>query len=249
MESQLIRLNNKLNRNRIDYIDIQGTCDMNGRIQNQFIDIMRYDDEYDYYITLTSAQFSSLFPNIVKDKNDKFYYLENDILRILTFTEGAYKVNHINSIIQQEVPNESIKLVVDQGSAKCKIFLQQGYKIDYTRNDTFRDILGFDAVIVDQQFTESSKICELVISTNIYIHLDVVKGSIIQRKSREIIYSVPNNIGFVHLINLNIRQKREHLLVKKYFLYLTVYFTDQNNCPIDFMQSVVTLTFEIRQVL
>ena len=73
MESQLIRLNNKLNGKRIDYIEIQGTCDQNGRIQQQFTDIMRYDDEYDYYVTLTSAQFSSLFPNIIKDKNDKFF--------------------------------------------------------------------------------------------------------------------------------------------------------------------------------
>ena len=140
--------------------------------------MIRYDDEYDYYVTLTSVQFSSLFPNIVKDKNDKFYYLVNDVLKTLTFTKGAYKVNNINAIIQQKVPNESIKLVVDQDSARCKIFLKQGYKIDFTRNDTFRDILGFDAVIVDQQFTESPKICDLVISTNIYIHLDIVKGSI-----------------------------------------------------------------------
>ena len=57
-----------------------------------------------------------------------------------------------------------------------------------------------------------------------------------------------NNIAFGHLINLNIRQKREQLLVKKYFSDLTVYFTDQNNMPIDFMGSQVTLTFEIRQM-
>ena len=208
MESQLIKLNNKLNRKRIDYIEIQGTCDKNGRIQQQFTDIMRYDDEYDYYVTLTSAQFSSLFPNIVKDKNDKFYYLENDVLRTLTLTEGAYEVNHINAIIQQKVLNESIKLVVDQGSARCKIFLKQGYKCDFTHNDTFRDILDFDAIIVDQPFTESPKICDLVISTNIYIHLDVVKGSIFQKKSTDIIYSFPNNIAFGHLININIRQKK-----------------------------------------
>ena len=210
--------------------------------------MMRYDYEYDYYVTLTSAQFSLLFPNIVKDKNDKFYYLENEVLRTLTFTEGAYEVNHINANIQQKVPNESIILVVDQGSARCKILLKQGYKIDFTRNDTFRDILGFDAVIVDLQFTESPKICDLVILTYIYIHLDVVKGSIFQGKSTDIIYSFPNNIAFGHLINLNIRLKKEHLLVKKYFSDLTVYFADQNNMPIDIMQSVVTLTFEIRQV-
>ena len=138
MESQHIRLNNKLNRKRIDYIEIQGTFDKNGRIKQQFIDIMRYDDEYDYYVTLTSAQFSSLFPNIVKDKNDKFYYLENNALKTVTLTEGANEVNHINAIIQQKIPNESIKLVIYQGSARCKIVLKQGYKIDFRRNDTYR---------------------------------------------------------------------------------------------------------------
>ena len=133
MESQLIRLNNKLNRKRIYYIEIQGTSDKNGRIQQQFINIMRYDDEYDYYVTLTSEQFSSLFPNIIKDKNDKFYYPVIDINqgydyidKVITFTGGAYEVNHINAICQQKIPNESIKLVVDQGSARCKIFLKQG---------------------------------------------------------------------------------------------------------------------------
>ena len=64
-------------------------------------------------ITLTSAQFSSLFPNIIKDKNDKFYYndtiLENERRRVITFTEGAYEVKDINAIIQQNVSNESIR--------------------------------------------------------------------------------------------------------------------------------------------
>ena len=94
---------------------------------------MRYDDEYDYYVTLTSAQFSSLFPNIVKDKNDKFYYSMININqgydyidKVIPFTKGAYEVNHINAIIQQQIPNESIKVVVDQGSARCKIFLKSG---------------------------------------------------------------------------------------------------------------------------
>ena len=61
MESQLMRLNNKLYTKRRDYIEIQGTCDMNGRIKQLFTDIMRYNYEYDYYVTLTSGQFSSLF--------------------------------------------------------------------------------------------------------------------------------------------------------------------------------------------
>ena len=126
MESQLIKLNYKLNKKRIDYIEIQGTCDKNGRLKQEFIDLMRYDDEYDYHVTLISTQFSSLFPNIVKDKNDKFYYLENDILKTMTFTEGAYEVRVINTNLQLKIQNESIKLIVDQGTLRCKIFLKQG---------------------------------------------------------------------------------------------------------------------------
>ena len=83
---------------------------------------MKYDDEYDYYITLTSRQFSSLFPNIVKNKNDKYYYLENNVLKIITFTEGAYKVNNNHTNLQLKIPTKSINLVTDQSSAKCKIF-------------------------------------------------------------------------------------------------------------------------------
>ena len=147
-----------------------------------------------------------------------------------------------------KLPKESIKLVVDPGTGRSRIFLKQVYKVDFKHNDTFRDIIRFDAVIVDQALTESPKICDLVISTNIYIHLIIIKGYIFQGKSSDIIYWFPNNIAFGHLINLNIRQKREHLLMKKYFSDFTVYFTDQNNMPIDFMQSVVTLTFELRQV-
>ena len=84
------------------------------------------------------------------DINQGYDYID----KVITFTENAYEVNHINAIIQQKTPNESIKLIIDQGSARCKIFLKQGYKIDLTRNDTFRDIIGFNAVIVDQQFTQ-----------------------------------------------------------------------------------------------
>ena len=99
METHLIKLNNKLNRKRIDYIEIQGTCNKSGKINQQFTEIMIYEDEYDYYVTLTSGQFSSLFPNIINDNNDKFYYLKNDVPKVITFTEGAYEVKDINAHI------------------------------------------------------------------------------------------------------------------------------------------------------
>ena len=122
---------------------------------------------------------------------------------------------HINTNFQLKISNESIKLVIDQGSARCKFFLKRGYKIDFVCNDTFRDILGFDAVVVDQPLTESFKICDTVISTNIYLHLDIARGSICQEESKNIIYSFPNNIAFGYLINLNIRQNKKTIINEK----------------------------------
>ena len=78
---------------------------MNGRIKQQFINIIEYDNEYYYNINLTSEQFSSLFPNIVINNNYKVYYIKNDILKIITFTKGSYEVTNINSNFQLKLPN------------------------------------------------------------------------------------------------------------------------------------------------
>ena len=122
METHLIKLNNKLNRKRIVYIEIQATCDKSGRIKQQFTEIVKYEDENDYYGSLTYGQFSSLFPNIIKDNNDKFYYIENNVHKKITFTKGAYEVKDINAHIQFKVSNESIKLIVIKVLIDAKYF-------------------------------------------------------------------------------------------------------------------------------
>ena len=94
-----------------------------------------------------------------------------------------------------------LNLIVDQGTGRCRIFLKKGYKIDFTHNYTFKDILRFDAVVIDQAITESPKICVLVISTNIYIHYDIAKGSIFQGNPSDIVNNFPYNIAFGHVIN------------------------------------------------
>ena len=165
---------------------------------------------------------------------------------MLTLTDNAYEVKDINAIIAQKLPNTSINLVVDHRSARCKIVLKQWYNNNFTHNDTFRDILGFKAVIVDQAYTESLKICDLVISTNIYIHLDEAQGSIFNGNSFDIVYSFSNNIEFAYLINLNLRLKTKYLLLTKYFSNITVNVTDQNNNIIHFLRFVITVTFEIK---
>ena len=58
-------------------------------MKHYFIDIIKYNNEYDYYINLTTGKLNSLFQNIVKIKTDKFYYVENYVLKCNTFRENA----------------------------------------------------------------------------------------------------------------------------------------------------------------
>ena len=219
---------------------------------------MKYDDN-DYYVSLIAAELNSLFPNIIKGKNDKFYYLQNNQEHVITFTEEAYEIEDLNAHLQMKLnpghntvlADECFKFMIDKGSGRCKIFLTQGYKIDFTKEDTFRNILGIDSVIIEHQalqpYYESPRMCDVVLSSKIYIHCDIVKGCIYDGKQSDILYSFPNDIEFGHLINIKPQFKREHLLVNKTFSEMNVYFTDQNNNPVTFMYTNVTLTFEIRQ--
>ena len=64
-------------------------------MKQQFTEIMKEEDEYDYYVTLTYGKFRSLIPNIFNDNNNEFYDIENNIFKLITFSEGAYKVKYI----------------------------------------------------------------------------------------------------------------------------------------------------------
>ena len=118
---------------------------------------MKYDDEHYYNITLISSQLSTVFPNGVNYKSDKSTLLKNNILITLTFTEGACEDKNINVNLQLNLPNKLIKLIVDKGTGRCKIFLKQGYKIYFTHNDLFRNIIGFDEVVLNQAINEYHK--------------------------------------------------------------------------------------------
>ena len=79
---------------------------------------MKYYNKYDNYITLTSAIICFIFPDIVKNKNTKFYYSwidinhSNDYLsKVIILTKNANKVNNITTNIQLKISTEFIKLV------------------------------------------------------------------------------------------------------------------------------------------
>src|SRR5579871_332947 len=133
MEEQLERLNNKLSHKKVDYIEIYGSCNSNGVITQVFSETMKYDEQFDYYVSLITAELSSFFPNIIEGKNNMFYYTSNNEEKVIQFNSGAYEIEHINQHIQDILRNDDIKIELDKGNGKSKIFLKQGYSVDFTK--------------------------------------------------------------------------------------------------------------------
>ena len=57
---------------RIDYIEIQKTCDKAGRIQQQFIDIMRYDMNMIIMLLLQARNLARYSQMLIKIKMINF---------------------------------------------------------------------------------------------------------------------------------------------------------------------------------
>ncbi len=75
MDETLSQLNNVLSFKRKEVIYINGKCDSNGVLKETFTDSFVFDNNFDYYFSLTKLQASSYFPNVTS-QNNKIYYSE-----------------------------------------------------------------------------------------------------------------------------------------------------------------------------
>jgi len=100
-------------------------------------------------------------PNIITGQNDKMYITGPDTLDVvqnfvLTIPQGLYDLAGINEAIARELeaggakidPEPLITLSPDEATQKVQIrFNYATVSIDFTQDDTPRDILGFDAQV------------------------------------------------------------------------------------------------------
>ena len=100
-------------------------------------------------------------PNIITGQNDKMYITGPDTLDVvqnfvLTIPQGLYDLAGINEAIARELeaggakidPEPLITLSPDEATQKVQIrFNYATLSIDFTQDDTPRDILGFDAQV------------------------------------------------------------------------------------------------------
>ena len=243
-----MNLNNTLSRKRIDFYEISDKCNNNGEIKINFDNTIEYDDNFDYYVSITRFDCNSFFPNLTKD-NNKFYYSEpnSNVIKIIELENGAYEISDYNTIIQQHV-KDNIKIDIASGIGKSIIFLKPGFKVYFDKPNTWRTCLGFDEVILDKPINYSNKMINILSIQKIYISCNIAKGSLYNGKDSQIIYSFSNDVNWGNNISIRPQNLENHLLVDKRFNNFIITFKDDQNNSVDFLKSPVSLTLEIKQV-
>jgi len=248
-EDLLLQINNKLNHKRIEIYEIIDTTNDNGEILLKFSEQQKYDENFDYTVSLLSAECSSMFPNIIKDKNNLLHVSVQDQLDTLRFETGAYEIEDINRQIQDFLPNELVIIELDKATGKSKIKLKPTVKIHFDQEKSIREILGYnESIILDKSINNSPNICNVMETQKIFIYLDIIKGSWFNGKPSSILYSFSNDIGFGMPISIKPKHKQESLLFKHTFNEIKFNFKNEKGDPINFMNTPVILTLEIRQV-
>jgi hypothetical protein len=111
-------------------------------------------------ICLANSNVWNSSPNIIRGKNDKFYYTVNGAPFDITIPQGLYSLNDINVIIGDLIfnihgtPKDAFVFYGNTANQTVNItFTYAKYAIDFTPIETFRDILGYNAEIVPNPTT------------------------------------------------------------------------------------------------
>ena len=93
MEEGFNKLSNLMSNKESISIEIDGVCDANGILEQQFTHTIQLKPNVTHQIALVRLETSSFFPNLTAN-NNKFYYSVrgSDEIHEITLQPGAYEI-------------------------------------------------------------------------------------------------------------------------------------------------------------
>lgn len=157
------------------------------------------DDRKDYVLGLISFESYNSIPNIVKNKNNKFYYGSNN--QYVEIPEGNYDVESINKYLNLALNDnedriqdgavkryqKNISITANNNTLKCIIKCSDD--IDFTREDSIGRLLGFKPrKLIALQSHESDFPVDIFSVNTICVECNIVGGSYINGSQAHIIH-------------------------------------------------------------
>lgn len=170
----------------------------------------------DYKVSLISATMWHAWRNIT-DKNNKFKYYNGTTWKTLNIPEGAYNIVDIDTTVKRLMkanddydksdashPKYYISIEANYNTLHSRIELSNGYKVDFTIQNTFREILGFDSKIVQNDgHNDSERVVDITDVETLQINCNLVTDSYINGSTSSVLYAFSTTVPPGYLISLH----------------------------------------------
>lgn len=105
-----------------------------------------------YSVSLVSASIPYTIYNISAALgNNTLHYFNGTNNVTTTLGDGCYSVSAINTTVQSLIGNTNIAINVDTTRLRVTITLTNDYTIDFTKGDSFNNLIGFNPQILTSQ--------------------------------------------------------------------------------------------------
>src|SRR6266496_1358864 len=174
---------------------------------------------------------------------------------VLTGVGSEFTIRHNSIILDPNKNYEAALLSLDSYNSFPNItkdinnITQSNYKVDFTVTNSFADLLGFEKIVINAGYNESTKIVDIISTNSILVNIDIVAGSYINGTPLPVIYSFyPNVPPGYKIVERPNPQLIYHPISRNDISIMRVWLTNQDNKPVDLRGETLTVRIIVREV-
>jgi len=213
---------------------------------------LQLDKDKQYEVALVDLETYYSFPNISKHNNTFAYEITHtNKSGIIEIPIGSYEFNGLNKEIARQLKmngdEDAFKLIANHNTFKSILEIQPGYAVEFNNRNSLKSVLGFTKDRYPSGFHESENIVNILAINSIFIHINIINGSIVNGSQEPVVYSFFPKVS----PGYKIIQKPVNPIYLPVAINTIrdfhVKITDQNHKLLDLRGEEITIRFHLRQ--
>ena len=145
-----------------------------------------------YEIAMIDLETFYSFYNIT-EKNNIIKYENNGRIKTITIPPGSYEMKGLNKEIMRQLSSngdtKAFFLFPNSNTFKSILKINTGYTVRFSHENSIKKILGFTQDSYNAGIHHSEKLVNILSINSIFVHINVVNGSIVNGIKNPVIYT------------------------------------------------------------
>ena len=208
------------------------------------------DSKRGYEIALVDLETYYSFYNVT-EKNNIVEYTHNGEDKTITIPPGSYEMKGLNREVMRQLQtngdNKAILFYPNSNTFKTVMKIKDGYTIKFTHEKNIKKLLGFTQNSYNTGMYYSEKLVNILSINSIFVHVNVVNGSIVNGIQNPVIYTFFPKVSPGYKIIQRPVNPIYLPITLQSIRDFKVKITDQDNNLLDNNGEILTTRFHIRE--